>query len=275
MSESTSTTDRRTALRRAFVVAGEEQRSLLLPYMTAGLPDRRSSVDLFVAMAEAGADGFEIGIPYSDPLMDGPTIHEAGLAALDSGATMASSLEIVAEVVERTRLPVLVMTYVNPILSFGVDGFMDRCAAAGAGGLIVADLPVDESERFAEAAASSGIGLVLFAAPTTTAERLERVIARDPVFIYAVARLGVTGEGGPTENQLADLSTRIRAMTSIPIVAGVGIANPAMARHAAELADGVIVGSALVRRVLDAVDAEAAGLELRRAVSDLADAMRA
>jgi len=274
MSDTPATIDRKAQLRGAFAESAAQDRALLLPYMTAGLPDRDSSLELFTAMADAGADGFEIGIPYSDPLMDGPTIHEAGLAALAGGATMASSLELVEKVVAQTGLPVLVMTYVNPVLSFGVDRFMGRAAAAGASGLILADLPVDESDVFADAAERTGIGLVLFAAPTTTPERMERVVAHDPVFIYAVARLGVTGETGSHENQLAELSQRIRAATDLPIVAGVGIASASMAHDAAEMSDGVIVGSALVRRVLDSSDGAAAAQQLRTAVAELVAAVR-
>ncbi len=258
----------------AFAAAHAEGRALLLPYLTAGLPDPASSADLFVAMAEAGADGFEIGIPYSDPLMDGPTIHTAGLRALDAGATFARSMAIVGDVVDRTGLPVFVMTYANPVLTRGVDAYASAVAAAGAVGLIIADLPVDEAARFSSAATSAGLGLVMFVAPTTDDARLERVIAAEPVFIYGVARMGVTGEQVGAESQLEGLARRVRARTSIPLVAGVGIATPEMAAAAARHADGVIVGSALVRRVLDAVDAAAAADALRVAVADLAAAVR-
>lgn len=266
--------DGKTKLRTAFAAGADEDRALLLPFMTAGLPSRDESLDLFRAMAAAGADGFEIGIPYSDPLMDGPTIHEAGVRALRAGTTMHTGLGLVHDVVASTGLPVLVMTYVNPVLTLGVERFMERAAAAGASGLILADLPVDESDPFATAAAAAGVGLVLFAAPTTTDERLRRVVDHDPAFVYAVARLGVTGETGSGENQLAELSDRIRSITDLPIVAGVGISGPDMARDAAHHADGVIVGSALVRLVLDAADAGAAAAQLGAAVTGLATAVR-
>ncbi len=267
---------RRAQVEQAFDSARAEGRTLLLPYLTAGLPSPDDSVDLFMAMADAGADGFEIGIPYSDPLMDGPTIHEAGLAALAAGATFERSLQIVERVVTRTGLPVFVMTYANPILKRGPEAYAAAVAAAGAGGLIVADLPVDEAERFEGAANRAGLGLVLFVAPTTDDERLSRVIDHRPVFIYGVARLGVTGEqeGIGGQSQLAALSRRVRAATDLPLVAGVGIATPAMAAEAARHADGVIVGSALVRRVLDAPDVAGAATSLHEAVGDLAAAVR-
>lgn len=267
----------RAQVEQSFDAARADGRALLLPYLTAGLPSPDDSVDLFVAMADAGADGFEIGIPYSDPLMDGPTIHEAGLRALAAGATFERSLTIVEQVVSRTGLPVFVMTYANPVLNRGPEAYAARVAQAGAAGLIIADLPVDEAVRFERACGRVGLGLVLFVAPTTDDERLQRVIEHQPVFIYGVARLGVTGEqrdiGG--ESQLAELSKRVRARTDIPLVAGVGIATAEMASEAARHADGVIVGSALVRRVLDAPDTAAAASALGEAVAELARAVRA
>jgi tryptophan synthase alpha chain len=261
-------------MEQAFDAARAEHRTLLMPYLTAGLPSPEVSADLFDAMADAGADAFEIGIPYSDPLMDGPTIHAAGLQALAAGATFARSISIVEDVVARTGKPVFVMTYANPVLSRGATAYAAQVAEAGAAGLIVADLPVDEAERFEAAASRAGLGMVLFAAPTTDDERLQRVIDHNPVFIYAVARLGVTGEQAVGESQLAELSHRLRARTDLPIVAGVGISTPAMAKAAAEHADGVIVGSALVRRVLEANDATDAANSLHDAVSALAAAVR-
>ncbi len=264
----------RAQIEQAFDAARAENRALLMPYLTAGLPDPEHSVELFVAMAEAGADAFEIGVPYSDPLMDGPTIHEAGLAALDAGATFDVSMRIVESVVEQTGKPVLVMTYANPVLTRGAEAYARRVADAGAAGLIIADLPVDEAERFESAAAQAGLGMVLFVAPTTDDERLQRVVDHQPVFIYGVARLGVTGEQIEGESQLARLAERVRGLTDLPLVAGVGISTPALAREAAAVADGVIVGSALVRRVLEADDPSAAARSLQAAVTELAAAVR-
>jgi len=261
----------RDRLRRLFTDA--PGRAVFLPYMTAGLPTVGSSVDLFAAMAEAGADGFEVGIPYADPLMDGPTIMEAGERALAGGATVDVCLEIVAEVVATTAKPVTVMTYVNPVLHGGVDVFCGRVADAGASGLIIADLPIDEAPPFLAGATNHGLGFVVFAAPTTTAARLEAIASADPVFIYAVADLGVTGVRRDASSHLAGLSERIRAVTPAPVVAGVGIATPDQASAAAGVADGVIVGSALVRRVLDAPDAVTASRVLAAATAALAAAV--
>jgi len=260
-------------LAKLFADCRRENRTALMPYMTAGLPTPAESVDMFVAMAEGGADGFEVGIPYADPLMDGPTIQAAGERALAAGSGVEVGLEILAEVVVRTGKPTVVMTYVNPILRMGIETFADKVAAAGASGVIVADLPVDEAEVFGAAFRARGIGLVLFVAPTTTATRLARVIAARPPFIYGIAALGVTGERSAASSHIAALVARVREHGDVPVVAGVGISTPEQARLAANDADGVIVGSALVRRVLDAPDAEAAQSSLRTAVGELAAAL--
>ncbi len=257
-----------------FATCSNENRAALLPYMTVGFPSPEESVGLFVAMAEAGADGFEIGIPYADPLMDGPTIQAAGERALAAGASVDVGLNILAEVIARTGKPSVVMTYVNPILRMGIEAFGDRIAAAGGSGVIIADLPVDEADAFRQAFNDRGIGLVLFAAPTTTDDRLSRVMAASPPFVYGIADLGVTGERSVASSHAAELVARIRRHGDLPVVLGVGISTPEQARLAALQADGVIVGSALVRRVLDAENATAAEASLRIAVSDLAAAVR-
>ena len=260
-------------LRTLFETVRAEDRAALLPYLTVGIPDASSSVAMFEAMAEAGADGFEIGIPYADPLMDGPVIADAAKRSLAAGMTIARALDITSEVVASTGKPVLLMTYTNPVLHFGIERFARATADAGAAGLIIADLPIEEADPFLAATDASGLGMALFAAPTTTGERLAAISDADPSFIYAVASLGVTGEraeGSTTGHQLA---IRIRSGSDVPIVAGVGISTPAQATAAATTADGVIVGSALVRKVLEADSSEEAAISLAIAVSDLRKAV--
>jgi tryptophan synthase alpha chain len=257
-----------------FAATAAEDRAALLPYLMAGVPSPAASAELFVAMGEAGADGFEVGLPYADPLMDGPVIQKAGAAALAAGTTVERGLEVLAAVTERTAKPCLLMTYTNPVLQVGPERFAAMAADAGAQGLIVADLPVDECAPIAEAAHAAGLGLVLFVAPTTPDERLRRVVAAAPLFIYGVADMGVTGERGEASRRAGDLASRVRKLTDIPLVLGVGISGPEAAHEAAGLADGVIVGSALVRRVLEAPDVEAASGSLAAAVMELAAAMR-
>ena len=252
----------------------DEKRSALLPYMTAGLPTPADSVSLFTTMAEAGADGFEVGIPYADPLMDGPVIQAAGERALSAGSGVEVGLDILRAVVESTGKPAVVMTYVNPVLRMGVESFADRVAAAGGSGVIIADLPVDEAGEFAGAFRSRGLGLVLFVAPTTTDARLKRVLAAEPPFVYGIADLGVTGARAAASTHIAALVARVRQQSEVPVVAGVGISTPEQAQAAASVADGVIVGTALVRRVIDAADTVAAADSLRTAVGSFAAVMR-
>ncbi|MCL1595727.1 MAG: tryptophan synthase subunit alpha [Actinomycetia bacterium] len=261
-------------LQSMFARAREQGRCALLPYLTAGIPDADASVEIFAAMAQAGADGFEVGIPYADPLMDGPVIMAAGEAALDHGITVDIALDVIARVVDRTGKPVLAMTYVNPVLRHGIDAFFEKASDAGASGVIIADLPVNEAEPFLAAAAAVGIGLVLFAAPTTDDARLDAVIASEPVFVYAVAEVGVTGERTSASDNIAGLAARIRSRSDVPIVFGVGISTPEQVALAAPHGDGVIVGTAVVRRVLDAVSGAEAADEVGRFVRELSIAAR-
>lgn len=248
-------------------------RTVLLPYLTAGLPDPGVSADLFVAMADAGADGFEIGIPYSDPLMDGPIIQAASAAALEAGTDLETALGVIRQVVERTGRPALAMTYANVVFRTGPDEFCRRLAATGAQGVIVPDMPLEEAAPVEEAAAAHGLGVVLFVAPTSSDERIAQVVAHDPAFIYGVAEMGVTGERQESSGRARELAARVRAHTDIPLVLGVGISTPEQAAAAGEVADGVIVGTALVRRVLEAATPDDAATALREAVAALKAAL--
>jgi len=261
-------------LSRLFDGVRVQHRAALLPYLTAGLPDPATSVALFQAMADAGADGFEIGIPYSDPLMDGPVIAEAGARSLAAGTTIATAFEITREVARLTGKPILLMTYTNPILHYGIDAFVDDAGASGAAGLIVADLPIEESAPFLEASRRAGLGMALFAAPTTSDARLERIVAARPSFIYGIASLGVTGERTQLSDRGRILSQRVQSLSDVPLVMGVGISTPEQAAAAAVNADGVIVGSALVRRILDATDPAAAVASVATAVRALSESLR-
>ena len=264
----------RARLESLFAETRASGRTALLPFMTAGLPSVAVSADLFAAMAGAGADAFEVGIPYSDPMMDGPTIQAGNQRALAGGVTLESGFDIVAEVVERTGKPVLVMTYANPIFRVGPEVFARRCREAGASGVIVADLPLEEAAVIQRPVEAAGLGMVLFAAPTSSDARLRKIAEAKPVFIYGVAELGVTGERRGTSSHAHELAARIRAITGVPLVMGVGISTPDQARSLAGQTDGIIVGSALVRRVLEAPDERSALVEVGAAVADLAGALR-
>ncbi len=265
------TAERLTDLFRAVRAEG---RTAFLPFMTAGLPDPAHSIDVFVAMSEAGADAFEVGIPYSDPLMDGPTIQEGSARALARGMTLESGFEVAAAVHRRTERPVLVMSYVNPVFQLGPKAFAARAADAGVSGVIIPDLPLEESADVKDALQAAGLGMVLFAAPTTGDARLAQIADAEPVFIYGVAEMGVTGEREAQSARPAALARRVRAATDVPLVMGVGISTPTQAAALRELADGVIVGSALVRRVLEASSTDAAARAVGGAVEEIAAALR-
>jgi tryptophan synthase alpha chain len=256
-------------IREALARARQEGRAALLPYLTAGLPDPEHSVDLFAAMAEAGADAFEVGIPYSDPLMDGPVIQRGSGQALAAGTTLARAFDLIKEIALRTKKPLLAMTYVNPVMRVGANEFCQRLAEAGASGLIVADLPLEESQPFREATARADLGLVQFVAPTSSDERLRAVAEADPVFIYGVADMGVTGERTGASDYARLLAERVRKVTTVPLVLGVGISTSEQAAAVRDVADGVIVGSALVRLAIDGVAPVEAATRLADKVAEL------
>jgi tryptophan synthase alpha chain len=232
------------------------------------------SADLFVAMADAGADGFELGIPYSDPLMDGPVIMRASEAALAAGTSITVALEILEEVASRTRRPVLAMTYANPVMQIGWSAFVDRLESAGAAGIIVPDLPLEECGPLREAADQRGLGVVQFVSPTSDNQRIDAVAAANPAFIYGVADMGVTGERSSNSAHARALSERVRDRTTAPLVFGVGISTPEQAAAVRDFSDGVIVGTAIVRRVLEADDAHGAAQAVAEAVGEFVGALR-
>jgi tryptophan synthase alpha chain len=223
--------------------------------VTGGLGS--SWLDVVRAVALAGADAIEIGIPFSDPVMDGRTIQEASQRALDIGATPAGIVAGLAQL--DVDVPLVVMTYYNPVHHMGHERFASTLAASGVDGAIVPDLPLDELDGWGTAADDAGIETVLLAGPTTTDERLGRICARTRGFVYGVALMGVTGERAQLAGQAKVMGARCKAVTDKPVLLGVGISNPAQAAEAAAAADGVVVGSALVRRLLEGGGPEEAG----------------
>jgi tryptophan synthase alpha chain len=247
-------------------------RTALLPYLTAGLPTPADSIELFRAMVDAGADAFEVGIPYSDPLMDGPVIMRASEVALAAGTT-ASVAWAVLEKVAALGKPTLAMTYANPVMQTGWEAYCRRLSGAGAAGVIIPDLPLEEAGPLLQAGTATGVGVVLFVSPTTDPIRMEQVVRAEPEFIYGVSDLGVTGEREHVSHHVAGLSARVRAMTEVPLVLGVGLSSPEQVRAVRHLADGVIVGTALVRRVLEAGSPREAAGALSEAVAALRAAL--
>jgi tryptophan synthase alpha chain len=226
-----------------------------MPYMMAGFPDQETSLAVAAAYAD-GADLIELGIPFSDPLADGPTIHAAATEALAAGATMDTALEVCESVAE--RVPVVLMAYANMVLAHGAVEFVERAAAAGAAGAIVPDLPLGEADRVRDALAERGLALVPLLAPTTSAKRRARICADARGFVYVVSTLGTTGERDSMPPGLADSVAAAKADAEVPVAVGFGIGTPAQAAQVGELADGVIIGSRLVRAVGEVGSPEAA-----------------
>ncbi len=216
-----------------------------MPYIMGGFPDLEASRAVGEACADAGADVIELGVPFSDPLADGPVIHDAGSRALAAGATLDGVLDV-CETVSR-RLPVVLMVYANVVLSDGPEAFAARAAGAGAAGLIVPDLPHDEAGPLRAACDDSGLDLIPLVAPTTTAERLAEIGAEARGFVYTVSLRGTTGERAALPPELPDVVARVRAVTDVPVAVGFGVSTAEHARQVAEIADGVIVGTRVVR----------------------------
>ena len=256
--------------RIAAAFAGSGKRAALMPYLMGGFPDLHASRAIGEAYAQAGADLIELGVPFSDPLADGPVIHAAGTAALRAGATTAAVLEVGEALA--AAVPVALMCYANPILARGVERFVDELAAAGLSGLIVPDLPFQEAPALLGACDARGIALIPLVAPTTPAERLAEIGRRARGFLYAVSVTGTTGERAAGEQTIGDVVARASAHTDVPVAVGFGIATPEQALAAAAAgADGVIVGSRLVRAAAEADDPAAAVAEV---VSSMAAALR-
>jgi tryptophan synthase alpha chain len=249
----------------------EGRRAALMPYLMAGYPDLERSREIARAYVDGGADLIELGIPFSDPLADGPVIHAAGVAALRTGVRVADALGVVRDIAE--RVPVVVMCYANIILARGLERFADTLLAVGASGLIVPDLPLEEAPAALDALDARGLALVPLVAPTTPDERLAQIGARARGFLYTVSVTGTTGERASNDGGLPAILARARAHTDVPVAVGFGIGTPAQAAAAADAgADGVIVGSRLVRA---AGEAQAPVDEVRALVSAFAAALAA
>jgi tryptophan synthase alpha chain len=216
-----------------------------MPYLMGGYPDMQVSLDCGMAAAEAGADLIELGVPFSDPLADGPVIHTAATEALRNGINLRDVLGVAREV--SRQVPVVLMVYANPVLARGADRFADEAAQAGAAGLIVPDLPYDEAHAVREACDAAGLALVPLVAPTTTPERVVEIGRGARGFVYTVSLAGTTGERDELPPELSDTVARVRAATKVPVAVGFGISTAEHARRVAEVADGVIVGSRIVR----------------------------
>ncbi len=244
------------AITAIFTRTKEQGRAAFLPYFPIGFPDYETSLDAIVKMAEADVDGFEIGMPFSDPLADGPVVQSATQIALENGMTVRKCLEAVRQLRARgVAQPMVLMGYLNPLLAYGVDAFVRDAKAAGANGLIVPDLPPEEAGEFIEACTREGMALIFFLTPTSNSERIKVVNEKATGFIYVVTLTGVTGVRAQLPPDVADFIARLRKEADKPLVMGFGISTPEQARTMNGLVDGFIVGSALVRAGKDGADA--------------------
>ena len=235
------------AERLSRMIAERGERTLLIPYLTAGYPRREETVELLLALEEGGADAIELGLPFSDPLADGPVIQGTSQAALEAGITHREILDLAAAFRGRSRTPLILMGYVNPILAFGTERFFAEAAAAGVDGLILPDLPPEEAAPFHRPAREAGLDWIFLAAPTSDDERLSRIDALSTTFNYCVSVAGVTGERSDLPAGLEGYLARAARRFTKPFVVGFGIRSPAQVARVCPPAAGVVVGSALLR----------------------------
>ncbi|RIK36314.1 MAG: tryptophan synthase subunit alpha [Chloroflexi bacterium] len=239
-----------TRLTRTFEQLRAQRRAALLPFVTAGWPELADTERLVPALIEGGGDIIEIGVPFSDPIADGLTIQRTNQRALENGVTPRMALEMVARMrANGVVAPILFMGYYNPVFQYGLDAYAAKCAEVGVDGLIIPDLPPEESDALLEACVSHGIHLIYLLAPTSTPERVQAVIERANGFIYLVAVTGVTGARGELAEGLADYVARVRRHTSIPLAIGFGISTREHVARVEKLVDGVIVASALLNHL--------------------------
>ncbi len=262
-------------IRSAFARARSEGRAAFVPYLMAGYPDVPTSIALAQAVAAAGADVIELGVPFSDPLADGATIQHASQQALAGGMTLARCLEVARAITTSTAVPVALMGYYNPFLKMGLASLCERAAEAGVSGVIIPDLPTEEAEPLIAALAPAGIRPIFLVTPTSSDQRIARVLATareaESGFVYCVSLSGVTGARNQLPTELPAFMARIRAQSGdLPLGIGFGIASPEQAAAMAQLGDGIIVGSAL----LNAYDAAPAGKGIA-AAAELAGRLRA
>ena len=253
------------AIARRFAALRASGRRALVPYLTAGHPDRERSLATLRAVEEAGADLVEVGVPFSDPMADGPVIQASSQAALAAGMSLERTLELVSRA--GLGIPVVLFSYLNPILHAG-EGFLARAAGAGVHGLLVTDLPVGADPALEERLSAGPLAFVRLVAPTTPRERMAEIARHGSGFVYLISRLGVTGARDDLPPDLPRTVGLLREVTGLPICVGFGISRPDQARAVAAMADGVVVGSACVRAAADGPEAAAALVRSMRAAMD-------
>ena len=231
-----------------------EQRTGLVTYITAGDPSLERTRDVLLALARSGADVIEVGVPFSDPLADGPVIQRATERALAAGATLDKVLTLVADVRPQLEVPLVLFTYANPVARMGFEAFARRAAASGVDGVLTLDLPVEEAGEFRELLGNQGLDTIFLLSPTTTDERIRRAGKLGSGFLYGISRVGVTGARAQVAAGAADLAARIRRETTLPLALGFGISRPEHVQEIGRVADAAVVGSGLVQVIAEAGD---------------------
>lgn len=224
----------------------------LVTYVTAGDPDAQRSRDVILALARGGADVIEVGVPFSDPIADGPVIQRASERALAAGGTLAATIDLVRDVRSKTDVPIVIFTYVNPVVRMGLETFVERAAGAGVDGVLLLDIPIEESDEVRLALDRRGVDQIFLLSPTTTDERMRHAARLGRGFLYAISRLGVTGARATVAGSAEPLVARIRAVSSLPVALGFGISRPEHVREVVGYADAAVVGSAIVQVIADA-----------------------
>jgi len=238
-------------------------RAAIIPFLSAGDPDFEASYHMFRTVLERGADVVEIGIPYSDPLADGPVIQAASLRSIGAGFSLPRAFELTAKVRKETEKGLVLFTYINPILQYGMERFLADAKSAGADGVIVPDLPLEESSELRRLADAAGIALIPLVTPTSGETRIAAIAREARGFVYCVSSLGVTGERAKMSTRVQNLVETARAHSSLPVAVGFGVSTAEQARSLANFADGVIVGSAYIRRIESALTEESRSPEER------------
>lgn len=254
--------------------AKQENRAALIAYLPAGFPTVNGGIAAIQAALNSGADVVEVGLPHSDPVLDGPVIQTADDIALRGGVRTNDVIRTVREAHRATGKPVLVMSYWNPIARYGIERFTSELAEAGGAGCVMPDLPVQESAPWRRHAAEHGLATIFVVAPSSTDERLQEITAAGSGFVYASSLMGVTGTRESVSEAAGSLVRRVRATTELPVCVGIGIGNAAQAAQVAGFADGVIVGSALVKAILDEPDQAAGLVAIQKLTAELADGVR-
>jgi tryptophan synthase alpha chain len=244
-------------IEKKFARLKEKREKALVAYLTAGFPDLETTRDLIPALDAAGVDVLELGVPFSDPTADGPSIQRASQKALQNGTTLARILGLVENLRPSTEMPIVLFSYYNPILVYGNHRFARKAAAAGADGVLVVDLPAEEAAELKQHTEPAGLDFIPLVAPTTGSERTQRILKGASGFIYYISLTGVTGAGRPEVKEIRQNVARIKTMTQVPVVAGFGVSTPAQAREIGAETDGVVVGSAFIRLIEEQAESRA------------------